>query len=206
MKLFLELTSLFVFLPVMTLFPMHRGIKAALLLIGVGYIIALCLKEKMFSMTLLTQWKTEPYWRTVGYRFLALAILTTFFTWCVDPNNLFVPPLKNPLLWVGVLLLYSVFSVIPQEFLYRTFFFNRFKPILKDDRLLILTNAVLFSMAHLFYRNVLVLALTFAGGILFAITYDRTKSLTFTCLEHAIYGSWLFTVGMGEMLGFPMPE
>ena len=157
-------------------------------------------------MTLLTQWKTEPYWRTVGYRFLALAILTTFFTWCVDPNNLFVPPLKNPLLWVGVALLYSVFSVIPQEFLYRTFFFNRFKPILKDDRLLILTNAVLFSMAHLFYRNVLVLALTFAGGILFAITYDRTKSLTFTCLEHAIYGSWLFTVGMGEMLGFPMPE
>ena len=49
MKLILELTLLFVFLPVMTLFPMHRGIKAALLLIGVGYIIALCLKEKMFS-------------------------------------------------------------------------------------------------------------------------------------------------------------
>ena len=206
LKLILELTLLFVFLPVMTLFPMHRGIKAALLLIGVGYIIVLCLKEEMCSKTLLMQWKTQPYWRPVAYRFLALAISTTFFTWWVDPNSLFVPPAKNPLLWVGVVLLYSVFSVIPQEFLYRTFFFNRFRPILKDDRLLVLTNAAVFSMAHLFYRNVLVLVLTFAGGILFAITYDRTKSLTFTCLEHAIYGSWLFTVGMGEMLGFPMPE
>ena len=124
MKLILELILLFVFLPVMTLFPMHRGIKAALLLIGVGYVIVVCLKEKMFSKTLLTQWKTEPYWRSVIYRFLALAILTTFFTWWVDPKNLFAPPLINPLIWVGVVFLYSVFSVIPQEFLYRTFFFQ----------------------------------------------------------------------------------
>jgi hypothetical protein len=26
-----------------------------------------------------------------------------------------------------------------------------------------------------------------------------------TSIEHAIYGNWLFTIGMGEMLAFPMP-
>ena len=202
----LELVLLFVFLPVMTLFPMHRAIKAGLLLVGVGYIITVCIKQKMFSKTLLMQWKTETYWRPVICRFLALAIFTTLLTWFVDPKNLFAPVLKNPLLWICVVCLYSALSVIPQEFLYRTFFFERFNSILKDKRLLVFVNAVLFSIAHLFYRNVFVLVLTFAGGVLFAITYDRTKSLTFTCLEHAIYGSWLFTVGMGEMLGFPMPQ
>jgi len=45
--------------------------------------------------------------------------------------------------------------------------------------------------------------LTFVGGILFALTFQKTKSTLLVSIEHAIYGCWLFTVGMGEMLGFP---
>jgi hypothetical protein len=45
--------------------------------------------------------------------------------------------------------------------------------------------------------------LTFIGGILFAFTFKKTKSTLLVSIEHAIYGCWLFTVGMGEMLGFP---
>lgn len=45
--------------------------------------------------------------------------------------------------------------------------------------------------------------LTFIGGLLFALTFKKTKSTLLVSIEHAIYGSWLFTVGMGEMLGFP---
>jgi membrane protease YdiL (CAAX protease family) len=48
-----------------------------------------------------------------------------------------------------------------------------------------------------------VLAFTFIGGILFAYTYQKTKSTLLVSIEHAIYGCWLFTVGMGTMLGFP---
>jgi hypothetical protein len=44
--------------------------------------------------------------------------------------------------------------------------------------------------------------LTFFGGLLFAFTYSKTKSTFLVNIEHAIYGSGLFTLGMGVMLGF----
>jgi hypothetical protein len=55
----------------------------------------------------------------------------------------------------------------------------------------------------MFFKNTLVLFLTFLGGVLFALTYNKTRSTLLVSIEHAIYGSWLFTVGMGNMLGFP---
>jgi uncharacterized protein len=69
--------------------------------------------------------------------------------------------------------------------------------------LLIFINAIVFCLAHLFFKNTLVLALTFIGGLLFGMTFYKSKSTLFVTIEHAIYGCWLFTVGMGNMLGFP---
>jgi len=100
-------------------------------------------------------------------------------------------------------ILYSLFSVYPQELIYRTFFFQRYEGLFKSEVLFILVNAALFSLAHLFFRNALVMLLTFLGGILFALTFKKTKSTLLVSIEHSIYGCWLFTVGMGEMLGFP---
>lgn len=64
-------------------------------------------------------------------------------------------------------------------------------------------NAIVFSLGHIFFKNSLVIILTFLGGILFAITFNKTKSTLLVSIEHVIYGCWLFTVGMGAMLGFP---
>jgi len=41
-------------------------------------------------------------------------------------------------------------------------------------------------------------ALTLAGGLLFAFRYAQTGSLATSCFEHALYGCWLFTVGLGQ--------
>ena len=95
------------------------------------------------------------------------------------------------------------FSVYPQELIYRAFFFQRYKNLFSNDKLFIFVNAVIFSLAHLFFKNTLVIVLTFLGGLLFAITFNKTKSTLLVSIEHAIYGCWLFTVGMGNMLGFP---
>ena len=54
------------------------------------------------------------------------------------------------------------------------------------------------------FHSLLILLFTFIGGYIFAYTYQKTKSWFWVCAEHAIYGSWLFTVGMGTMLGFPI--
>ena len=73
----------------------------------------------------------------------------------------------------------------------------------KNELLFLFVNAILFSLAHMFFKNSLVIILTFFGGLLFAFTFNNTKSTLLVSIEHAIYGSWLFTVGMGAMLGFP---
>ena len=43
----------------------------------------------------------------------------------------------------------------------------------------------------------LAVALTLAGGWLFARCYQRTRSLFVVCVERAAYGLLIFTVGLG---------
>ena len=136
-------------------------------------------------------------------KLLLLAKITILFVWFTDKEILFGMLLNKPKLWLMILFFYTIFSVYPQELIYRTFFFQRYQHIFKNEVLFILLNAALFSLAHLFFNNMLVLFLTFIGGIIFAITYKKTKSTLLVSIEHAIYGCWLFTVGMGNMLGFP---
>jgi membrane protease YdiL (CAAX protease family) len=71
---------------------------------------------------------------------------------------------------------------------------------------MVFVNAVLFSFAHIIFKSPLVLLLSLIAGVFIAVTYLKTKSLLLTSSEHALYGCWLFTVGMGEMLAFPLPK
>jgi membrane protease YdiL (CAAX protease family) len=106
-------------------------------------------------------------------------------------------------LWLFILIVYSLFSVTLQEYMYRVFCFHRFEKIFKNKASFIIVNALVFSLAHSFLRSWLILVLTFIGGILFALTYFKTRSTLLVCIEHALYGFWLFTVGIGKELAFP---
>jgi len=106
------------------------------------------------------------------------------------------------MLWIVILFVYSLLSVYPQELVYRAFFFQRYQSLFRNDKLFIFINAIIFSLGHLFFKNSLVIVLTFLGGLLFAFTFNKTKSTLLVSIEHAIYGCWLFTVGMGTMFGF----
>jgi hypothetical protein len=148
-----------------------------------------------------SNWRT--FWKLTGIKFLGIVIVTSLFVWLTDKESLFSVLLNKPKFWALILLFYSLFSVYPQELLYRTFFFKRYKMLVKNEYIFIFINALLFSLAHLFFKNMLVLLLTFVGGILFAFTFKKTKSTFLVSIEHSIYGCWLFTIGMGNMLGFP---
>jgi membrane protease YdiL (CAAX protease family) len=136
-------------------------------------------------------------------KFIGVALLTTLYMWLVDKNNMFEVVIHKPKLWVILLFVYSLLSVFPQEIIYRTFFFRRYQDLFNNEKLFIFINAIVFALGHIFFKNALVIILTFLGGILFALTFKRTKSTLLVSIEHAIYGCWLFTVGMGSMLGFP---
>ncbi len=63
---------------------------------------------------------------------------------------------------------------------------------------MIVASAAAFAFLHIIFRNPLAVALTFAGGLLFAARYAETDSLATSCFEHALYGCWLFTLGLGQ--------
>jgi len=197
---------LFGVLPALLFFNLSPFLKAGAILSGLVYVIYTAIKIKQITRKSLYINSIIPYWKPVLIRFLLLIISTTIFMYLLNNNDLFVVVRKNPLMWISISIFYSIFSVYPQEFLYRNFFFVRYKQLFHSKYLLITVNALFFSFAHVGFQNILVLLLTLFGGFIFAITYFNTKSLLFTSIEHALYGSWLFTVGMGEMLAFPLPN
>jgi len=104
----------------------------------------------------------------------------------------------NPALWVVVMVAYPVVSVYPQGLVYRAFFFERYAGIFPGKWAMIAASAAAFAFLHIIFRNWLAVGLTFAGGLLFAARYAGTGSLAASSFEHALYGCWLFTIGLGQ--------
>ena len=199
----IEFFIIFVLIPVSFAIPYSPWIKLGIGVVGFFYIIYVLLKveKNKFKMADNLNWKA--FWKRTLLQLVGIAIITIIYVWFTDKTQLFTVVINNPMLWIFILFFYSVFSVYPQELIYRTFFFQRYQSLFKNEWLFVFINAALFSLAHIFFRNTLVMFLTFIGGILFALTFRKTKSTLLVSIEHAIYGCWLFTVGMGAMLGFP---
>ncbi|MFT5257063.1 MAG: membrane protease YdiL (CAAX protease family) [Arenicella sp.] len=200
---FLELLIIFVFIPISFVFNYAPILKLVIGILGFTYITFVLFKVEKIKVHIEKNNNWQAFWKSTIIKLLIIAFITSLFVWFTEKESLFSVLLNKPKLWALILLFYSLFSVYPQELLYRTFFFKRYKILFKNEYVFIFINALLFSLAHLFFKNMLVLLLTFVGGILFAFTFKKTKSTFLVSIEHSIYGCWLFTVGMGNMLGFP---
>lgn len=118
--------------------------------------------------------------------------------WMVWPGSrLFALPRERTELWLKIMVFYPVVSVWPQEVLYRAFFFHRYACILRTPWARILGSALAFGFMHVLFLNAVAPLLTFLGGVLFAWTYERSRSVLACSIEHAIYGCWVFTIGLG---------
>lgn len=195
-----------IFIVVPTSFAIHYSpfIKLGIGFFGFIYVVYVLLKTENMKFNISKDLEWKPFWKSTVIKLIIITIITTLFVWITDITSLFNVVLNKPLKWFVLLFVYSFFSVYPQELIYRTFFFKRYGVLFKNEGLLIFVNAILFSLAHLFFGSTLVLVLTFLGGLLFAYTYKKTQSTLLVSIEHAIYGCWLLTVGMGGMLGFPV--
>lgn len=113
------------------------------------------------------------------------------------PERLFSFVLHRPTLWAVVMMLYPVLSVYPQELIYRSFFFHRYRELLPLSALIIV-NILSFSLMHSIFHNWIAIIFTLFGGALFVHTYLRSRSLLMVTLEHALYGNLIFTLGIGN--------
>lgn len=134
--------------------------------------------------------------RLVGLSFAVAAPVLAGVLLMFEPDRLFSLPRRNPTLWAIIMVGYPILSVYPQELAFRAYFFHRYAAIF-PSKLLILASALAFGYAHIILHNWIAILFTTVGGLLFATTYARTRSLLATCLEHALYGCYIFTVGWG---------
>lgn len=203
-KKIIELFLLFVVTPLLLLFLNSISIKITYLFLAIVYIFWVSIRTK----SSFNQKKVESSRRKIlvqiGIRFIIIAIGTTLMLFFQEREALFNVMLNKPFLWLKFNAIYVLVSVIPQEFIYRTFFTKRYQKLINNEFFFILLNAALFSLAHIWFRSWVVLGFTFIGGILFIKTYLKTKSVWLVIIEHSLYGVWLYTVGYGKILMFPV--
>jgi hypothetical protein len=63
---------------------------------------------------------------------------------------------------------------------------------------MVVASALAFGFVHIIFGNWLSVGLSAIGGVLFALTYQQSGSLVLTCIEHALFGDFIFTIGIGQ--------
>lgn len=133
-------------------------------------------------------------------------------------------PRERTGLWAFVMAFYPLMSVVPQEVIWRVFVFHRYAGVLDrrrglradpalraagdamapgsgDERVswpMVFWSALAFGWMHVVFLNWIAPVLTFLGGLLFGWTYARTRSLGAVWMEHALWGCFIFTIGLGR--------
>jgi len=197
-RLITEMVLLFVGLPVMLTYN-RFGIPLVFILLFLGIIVHLFLwYDPEFDRKKFFNWSAfrKEFPGMILFYVIAV-ILMTFLTWKLQPDRLFLLPKTNPLFLLMISIFYPLFSVVPQGLAYRALFFHRYARFFPGTWTRILASAVFFSFGHLLYKNILVLALAFVAGVLFAWRYYRSQSLALSVIEHSAYGVWLFACGLG---------
>lgn len=136
--------------------------------------------------------------------FTVWSLFIVVLAWWLLPKLFLSLPAEQPLVWLSTLLIYPLLSVIPQELIFRTFFFHRFKKIFRSKMLRIVISTLCFALAHCFYGNWIAVAVSAAGGLLFGLTYVATRSTLVVVVQHSAWGLLLMTVGIGNYFNTDM--
>lgn len=202
-KLWAELLLLFVLFPLSVfvwISQLSDWLMPLLFMTGVACLCVL-INDKQFNKLRLWNWQDfSHHFRHAMKLFLPWASVVALFTYLFLPELFLQWPLERPELWVATLLVYPIVSVIPQEIIFRTFFFHRYKKIMPAKRTRWLVSTFLFGLAHVVYGNWIAVVATWFGGALFGYRYMTTRSTPLVVIEHTLWGSLLFTVGFGTFL------
>ena len=199
----IELILLFIGLPILYYFdkiPFHKSIP---LLIVFLLLLFFIMNDKKFDRRFIG-FNSFSEWKPLLMRFLLLAIASIILVRIISPGYWFILPRERFLLWIMIMVFYPLWSAFPQEFIYRTWFFHRYRDMIPNEKVFFLVNAALFSFSHIIFRNWFAVVLTFFGGLMFAFTYRKSNSLLVVFTEHMLYGNFIFTVGIGQYFYLPL--
>ncbi len=143
-------------------------------------------------------------WKDFGIRIgITLLVITLLSLTLLPKEHLFELPINHPWIWVMIMIFYPLWSAFTQEVIYRGFYFHRYSPLFKSEKIAILVNAFLFGFLHIIFRNWVAVAATIVIGLVWAYTYTKHGSLLIVSAEHAIVGNYIFTIGLGYFFYLP---
>lgn len=197
-----ELVFMFGVMP-LAMFRIVQGEKiplfVALLPVLAITLIALTL-DRRFAMG--REFRRLFSWRTglsIAALFVVGAALIVYWILHHHPGWFLEFPRNRPETYKRIMLLYPLFSVAAQEFVYRTFYFHRYGPLFGRQRWLgILVNGICFGFGHIVVGSTFAIISTGIGGLVLASRYAATRSYWAVFIEHTLWGWLVFTVGLGR--------
>ena len=163
------------------------------------FVLALSLDRTFSWRELFITPLTRTELRRILTLFVVLGSGIAGIAYFLNPQQFFGFPRHSPGLWLAVMVLYPLVSVTAQEIMYRVLFAHRYLGLFGGNLgLAVFINAVLFAYSHLIFENWVSIIVSFAGGLIFAYRYFSSRSFWGVCLEHALYGNLIFTVGLGR--------
>ena len=169
-----------------------------LLLVCVYCIIIYCVENKNFSSEFqkIFNININKLIRII-IRWIFASLILLIITFYFFNEKFFIIQNNKPEILWKIMILYPIFSALPQEFIFCKFFFYRYKSIFKSDNNLVISSALFFAITHILFLNFIAPILSFIGGLLFANTYNKHRSLLLVSIEHGLYGNTLFFIGLG---------
>lgn len=190
----LEFFFIFLIIP-STIFFLDSSIIIFLTLYLVSiFSLAILYFDKTFLFTSL---KKKIDWKFVIIFSVIFFFLGFFYVLLVDKNLLFIFPKTNFKLWLIVIFIYPFLSVIPQELVYRVFFFQRYFPNINRFYFPVFLNLVVFAYGHLVFSNMHAIIITAIVSPIFTYAYLKKSFLTCVIL-HTLGGQIIFTLGLGK--------
>ena len=169
-----------------------------LLLVSVYCIIIYCIENKNFSSEFKKIFNINiNILIRIIIRWIFASLILLIITFYFFNEKFFIIQNNKPEILWKIMILYPIFSALPQEFIFCKFFFYRYKSIFKSDNNLVISSALFFAITHILFLNFIAPILSFIGGLLFANTYNKHRSLLLVSIEHGLYGNTLFFIGLG---------
>ena len=192
----------------------HGGLLFGLLFVALLYAVVWLMRQKIdwrqewagrwmtpatmpVTMPTTTRAARRRIVRGIGLRLMLVVVASAALTQLLVPERFLSFPRLATVQWMAVMTLYPLLSALPQEVIFRSFFFRRYQSLFPTNVAMLVANSLAFGVTHLIFHNWVAPTLSVVAGVMLARSYQQHRSLGLVWAEHALYGCIAFTTGLG---------
>lgn len=198
--LWAEFAALYIGIPLALAFLLPPSAMWPMMGVALVFAVAVLHRSPGFSWRAQFAWPGRDEWRAIAAFTAVCGAISFGLVLALRPDAFLMLPLQRPGLWLLILCAYPLASAFPQEVVWRSLFFTRYRPLFPTKSAAVAVNAAVFALAHLFFWNWVAMAMTAAGAVIFALAYlsaGPRRGLVTATILHAVAGAMLFTSGLG---------